>query len=152
MPEDAPDGHWEWDRFIHLGQTVPEWSTVHVLEAEGEMQGLSSLTVSSDDEDVRIYGTELFRLSVAPWNRPPERRYWGAGSALVAGAIAQSQEDGHEGRIHCAPVPTAEEFYRRAGMAIFDELCAEGLRRYRFDREGALAFLLKMRQKGLIYG
>jgi len=153
LDKDAPDAGWEWDRFISLALTMPERLAAYAVEAEGELQGMALLELSADvDDHIETCGTHLFRLSTAPWNRRPERRYWGVGSTLVAATILRSQEDGHDGRIYCEPLPEAEAFYENSGMEPFDGRCEEGLQRYRFTREGALAFLLKMRQKGLIHG
>jgi hypothetical protein len=148
MPPDEDDAQWEWDRFMDWPTFYPERFAVYALEAVGELQGLRMLEVSEDD--VAQYGTHALRLSTAPWNRPPVRRYQGVGSLLVGVAILRSQQDNHGGCVHCESLPNAEAFHERNGMAIFDELSEEGLRRYRFTAQTGREFLSRLERDGLI--
>jgi hypothetical protein len=97
------------------GTFFPEQFAVYALEAAGELQGLRMLEVSEDD--VERYGIHAMRLSTAPWNRPPVRRYDGVGSLLVGIAILRSQQDTYGGNVHCESLPGAEAFHERNGMA-----------------------------------
>ena len=149
MPADAEDGHWEWDVFMDWGMLMPERFAVYALEAAGELQGLRMIEVSEDD--VERYGVHALRLSTAPWNRGPAGRYKGTGSLLVAIAILRSLEDGRQGNVHCESLPAAEAFHERNGMVVFDDLSAEGLRRYRFTAEAGWDFILRLERDGLIH-
>jgi hypothetical protein len=148
MPPDAEDGHWEWDTFIDWSLFYPARFALYVLEAAGELQGLRLLEVSEDD--VEAYGVHALRLSTAPWNRPPERRYEGVGSLLVGIAILRSLEDGRGGCMHCESLPGAEAFHARNGMTVLDAPSPEGLRRYRFTADAGLDFILRLERDGLI--
>ncbi len=148
MPLDAEDAHWEWDQFMDWPTFYPERFAVYALEAVGELQGLRMLEISEDD--VAEYGIHALRLSTAPWNRPPVRRYQGVGSLLVGIAILRSQQDSHGGCVHCESLPGAEAFHRSNGMVVFDELSEEGLRRYQFTTETGRDFLARLERDGLI--
>jgi hypothetical protein len=148
MPADAEDAHWEWDRFMDWPTFYPERFAVYALEAGGELQGLRMLEISEDD--VEQYGIHALRLSTAPWNRPPARRYEGVGSLLVGIAILRSKQDSHGGCIHCESLPRAERFHERNGMVLFDDLSEEGLRRYRFTAESASVFMARLERDGLM--
>jgi hypothetical protein len=148
MPPDAEDAHWEWDRFMDWPNFYPERFAVYVLEAAGELQGLRMLEIS--ENEVEEYGIHALRLSTAPWNRPPVRRYQGVGSLLVGIAILRSLDDDDNGRMHCESLHGAEGFHERNGMALFDELSEEGLRRYRFTAETGRDFLRRLERDGLI--
>ena len=123
---------------------------MYALEAEGELQGLRMLQVS--DDEVEQYGIHALRVSTAPWNRPPEPRYRGVGTALVAVAVRRSIRDGRQGQVHCESLPGAEPFHLRNGMVAFDGLSTEGLARLRFTAEAGYEFLRRVIQEGLIDG
>jgi len=148
LPPDAEDAHWEWDKFMDWPTFYPERFAVYALEADGELQGLRMLEVSEDE--VSQYGIHALRLSTAPWNRPPVRRYEGVGGLLVGIAILRSAQDSHDGCIHCESLPGAEDFHERNGMVLFDDLSEEGLRRYRFTGETGRDFLLRLERDGLM--
>jgi hypothetical protein len=148
LARDADDAHWEWDRLIDLAFAVPDRFEVYVIECAGELQGLRMLEVS--ENEVEEYGVHALRLSTAPWNRPPDRRYHGVGSILVGVAILRSLELGHRGQVHCESLADAEEFHRRNGMIEFDGPSPEGLRRFRFIEAAAAAFLSLLRIDGLV--
>jgi hypothetical protein len=148
FPADAEDSSWDWVALMDLSQAMPERFACSSLLAAGELQGLRMLEVSEDE--VAEYGTHALRLSTAPWNRPPEQRFRGAGSLLVASGLFRSLTDGHRGRMHCSSLPQAEAFHQRNGMALFDDLDEEGLRRYRFDDAAARDYLARLRQEGLL--
>lgn len=148
MPKDAGDAHWEWDALIDLAEAMPGRFAVYALKAAGELQGLRMLEVSEDD--VETYGVHALRLSTAPWNREPERRYRGVGSVLVGLAIWRSLGDGRRGFTHCESLPKSEGFHGDNGMIMFDDLSAEGLRRFRFTEEAARAYLQRLTADGLI--
>jgi hypothetical protein len=150
MPPDAEDAHWEWDKFMDWPTFYPDRFAVYALEAAGELQGLRMLEVSEDDVDQ--YGIHALRLSTAPWNRPPFRRYEGVGSLLVGIAILRSARDSHDGCIHCESLPGAEDFHEKNGMVLFDDLSEEGLRRYRFTGETGSDFLQRLERDGLMAG
>ncbi|MCI0639289.1 MAG: hypothetical protein L0Y72_30060 [Gemmataceae bacterium] len=149
LPPDAEDAHWEWDAFIDWSLLMPERFAAYALEAAGALQGLRLLEVSEDEVDV--YGTHALRVSTAPWNRPPELRYKGAGSLLVGVAILRSLEDDHEGRVHCEALAESEAFHESNGMEVFDELSDEGLKRFRFSPEAAWDFIMRLEKDGLFH-
>jgi hypothetical protein len=149
MPPDAEDAHWEWDAFMDWPTFYPERFAVYALEAAGELQGLRMLEISEDE--VTQYGIHALRLSTAPWNRPPVRRYQGVGSLLVGIAILRSQQDTHGGCVHCESLSGAEAFHESNGMVIFDDLSEEGLQRYRFTAETGRDFLTRLVRDGLIH-
>jgi hypothetical protein len=150
MPRDAEDAHWEWDQLMDLAQAMADQFAVYALEADGELQGLRMLEVSEDD--VKAHGTHALRLSTAPWNRSPENRYRGVGSLLVGTAILRSLDDGHDGCAHCESLSKAEPFHEQNGMAVFNGLSSEGLKRYRFTQDAARRFVGRLRQEGLLHG
>ena len=102
------------------------------------------------ENDVDAYGVHALRLSTAPWNRPPERRYSGVGSILVAVAILRGIELGHGGCVYCESLKDAEDFHERNGMTPFDGLSNEGLRRFRFTEQVATEFLERLQDDGLV--
>jgi hypothetical protein len=144
----AEDAHWAWDDLIDQAFADPDQFVVYALEARSELQGLRMIQVAQDE--VEDYGVHALRLSTAPWNRPPDVRYRGVGSLLVAVAILRSLEDGRDGQVHCESLPGAEEFHRNNGMVVFDGLSDEGLSRYRFTGSLANRFLHRLRCKGLL--
>jgi len=145
MPPGAEDAHWEWDKFMDWPTFYPDRFAVYALEAASELQGLRMLEVSEDE--VVLYGTHAIRLSTAPWNRPPLRRYQGVGSLLVGIAILRSLQDDRGGCVHCESLPGAEAFHEANGMVLFDDLSEEGLRRYRFTAKTGGEFLLRLEKK-----
>jgi hypothetical protein len=148
LPPNAEDAHWEWDKFMDWPTFFPERFAVYALEAAGELQGLRMLEVSEDE--VEQYGVHALRLSTAPWNRPPARRYQGVGSLLVGVAILRSLQDTRGGCIHCESLPGAEAFHENNGMVVFDDLSEDGLRRYRFTAEAGADFLRQLERDALI--
>lgn len=148
MPAGAEDAHWDWDQLIDLALAMPNRFEVYALEAEGQIQGFRLLEIS--ENEVEEYGVHALRLSTAPWNRPPERRYFGVGSILVAVAIQRSMDFGHRGCVHCESLPGAEMFHERNGMVELASRSGEELRRYRFTEEAATAFVDRLRNDGLI--
>ena len=148
FPADAEDVGWDWYELIDLAQALPERFACYSLLAQDELQGLRMLEVSEDD--VEEYGTHALRLSTAPWNRKPELRFRGVGSLLVAAGLLRSTDDGHEGCMHCSSLPRAEAFHERNGMVLFDDLDAEGLKRFRFDAAAGRDFLARLRAERLL--
>ncbi len=98
FPAAAEDVGWDWHELIDIAQAIPDRFACYTLLAEGELQGLRMLEVAEDEVDQ--YGTHALRLSAAPWNREPERRFRGVGSLLVATGLLRSFDDGHGGRTH----------------------------------------------------
>lgn len=148
MPPGAEDEHWDWDQLIDLSLAMPDRFEVYGLESEGEIQGFRMLEIA--ENEVEAFGVHALRLSTAPWNRPPERRYYGVGSLLVGVAILRSIELGHHGCVYCESLQGAESFHERNGMVEFATPSIEGLRRYRFDEEAATGLLSRLREDGLI--
>ena len=148
MRPDAEDGHWEWDDFMDLAIALPGRFEVYVLESVGELQGLRMLEI--EGPDVNDWGVHALRLSTAPWNRPPDRRYSGVGSILVGLAIIRSVELGYEGNTYCESLPGAEEFHTRNGMKSIKGRSNEGLKRFRFTADAGSHFLTGLRNDGLI--
>jgi hypothetical protein len=148
MPPGAEDGHWDWDELIDLAVAMPDRFELYALEAADDLQGLGMLEVSQNEVD--RYGVHLLRLSTAPWNRPPERRYTGVGSQLFGIAILRSIDLVHRGCMHCESLSGAEAFYERNGMIRLQGRSGEGLRRFRFDEDGACRFLARLRDEGLL--
>ena len=148
MPADAEDGHWDWTALIELALAFPERFCSYSLLADNELQGLRFLEVSEDD--VAALGTHAMRLSTAPWNRPPERRYRGVGSLLVAAAILRSQADGHGGQVHGASLPEAEAFHQANGVLRIETPDRDHLARYRFTEGTANAYIERLKAEGYI--
>lgn len=148
MPPGEEDAHWEWDELIDLGLAMPDRFEVYALEAAKELQGLRMLEIAG--EEVELYGVHALRLSTAPWNRLPERRYRGVGSLLVGVAILRSVELNRGGRIYCQSLRGAEGFHERNGMIELGEPSYEGLRRFRFEEDGAARFIARLEEEGLL--
>ena len=96
-------------------------------------------------EEKDVHG---LRISTAPWNRLPRKRFKYVGSLLVAQAVLVSLEKGYEGRMWLESLPRAEGFYRGLGMIKIAERSAEGLTQFKFDPPGAAAFLRRLREGG----
>jgi len=149
MPSTAEDAHWRWDEYILLAEMYPQQLACFVLLAEGEAQGLMLLELEhiNDQGERDIHG---LRISTAPWNRLPQKRFKYVGSLLIATAVRLSLARGCEGRLSLESLPGAEGFYRRLGMIELAEPSPEeGLAQFKFDPEGAISFLQRM-QEGFI--
>lgn len=142
------DAHWDWEALIDLSLVMPEQFACYCVLVGGELQGLHLLEVSEDE--VALYGTHALRVSTAPWNRRPQRRYRGVGSLLIAAGLMRSIGDDHEGQLHCSSLPKAELFHANNGMERFNGLDDEGLARFRFHPEGARDFLARLRAGGYL--
>lgn len=147
MRPDAEDAQWEWDELMDMAIALPGQFEVYVLETGGELQGLRMLELTG--ADVARWGVHAMRLSTAPWNRPPERRFSGVGSILVGVALMRSIE-GYDGCSYCESLPAAEEFHCRNGMERVSGFSNEGLLRFRFSQSAAEQFLDRLRSDGLI--
>ncbi len=146
FPADAEDSGWDWLGLIDIAQEVPNQFACYSLLAQGELQGLRMLEVSEDEVDE--YGTHAMRLSTAPWNRKPERRFRGVGSLMVAVGLFRSIADGHQGCMHFSSLPGAEAFHEHNGAVCFDGLDKGGLKRYRFDEAATRDCLARLRREG----
>ncbi len=145
MPATAEDAHWQWDEYILLAKLYPDELACFVLLAEGQAQGLMLLELEHRNElgERDVHG---LRISTAPWNRLPRKRFKYVGSLLVAVAVQVSLDRGCEGRLGLESLPGAEGFYRRLGMTELEEPShTEGLTRFKFEPEQAAAFLQKMK-------
>jgi len=149
-PSAAEDAHWRWDEYIMLAEMFPEQLTCFVLLAEGEAQGLMLLELEHKN-DLGERDVHGLRLSSAPWNRGPGRRYKGVGTALLTSAVLLSVERECDGRFWLEALPDAEGFYRRLGLIELPEPEHEtGLKQFKFDAPTARAFLEA--RKGILDG
>jgi len=141
MPPTAEDAHWRWDEYILMAKLFPHQLACFVLVAEGEAQGFTLLELEHENDlgEKDIHG---LRLSTAPWNRGPRRRYKGMGTALLTRAVLLSVEKGYEGRFWLEALPDAEDFYRHLGLMELPEPEREtGLKQFKLDAATARAFL-----------
>lgn len=140
MPVAAKDAHWRWDEYILMAEMFPQQLACFILVTE-EAQGLMLLELErkSDLGERCAHG---LRLSTAPWNRGPGRRYKGVGTALLTRAVLLSVEKGYEGRLWLEALPDAEDFYRRLGLIELPEPeCETGLKQFELDAATAKVFL-----------
>lgn len=106
--------HWNWLKKIQRAQDGK--LILVAVECENEIQGLMAIPNMSRPSILTPGKMVLYvdYLEAAPWNqRSPHRppRFLGAGSALIAEAIAMSIELGLNGRVGLHSLPQATAFY-----------------------------------------
>jgi hypothetical protein len=146
MPASAEDAHWRWDEYILMAELFPHQLACFIMVAEGEAQGLTLVELEHENDlgEKDIHG---LRISTAPWNRLPHKRFKYVGSLLVATVVRLSLTRGHDGRLWLESLPGAEEFYRRLGMIELSKRDPkESLVQFKFDARGAASFLRKMQE------
>ena len=141
MPPSAEDAHWRWDEYILMADLFSDQLACFILIVDGEAQGLMLLETEhrNDVGERDIHG---LRLSAAPWNRGPNRRYKGIGTTLLARAVRLSVQMGYAGRFWLEALPGAENFYRYLGLVELpgrDDLT--DLKRFKLDADAARNFL-----------
>lgn len=141
--------HWNWATKAAKIQDLLGFRGFCVV-AQSVTQGLARVDLTkaarapSQDRKPIVY---IDYLEVAPWNRadfgaPP--RLKGIGTALVAAAIALSDDEGFKGRIGLHSLPQAESFYVKSGMMdLGKDRHYQYLRYFEMDAEQARDFLKK---------
>jgi hypothetical protein len=139
----SPEFNWRQEYKLALGTPG---ACLYALEAGGRLQGLRriDLELEPDEGPVSELGPRATLAQTAPWNRPPEDLHRGVGSLLLGVAVEHSRHNGHEGRLFCEPLPGSLDHYERPGM-VWDD----GRRCLRFEHEGAMRYLLRLRRDRL---
>jgi GNAT superfamily N-acetyltransferase len=141
MPARAEDAHWRWDEYILMAEMYPQQLACFILLAESEAQGLMLLELEHEN-DLGKKDIHGLRISSAPWNRGPRRRYKGVGTALLTRAVLLSVEKGYKGRLWLESLPGAEDFYRHLGLVELPERDSEmGLKQFKLNAKDARTFL-----------
>jgi hypothetical protein len=145
--------HWNWQQKTVRVQGLLAFRGFSVV-ALGETQGLSQVDLTKACRESSQHGRPLVYLDyleVAPWNRPelgPAPRLRGVGSALIAAAIALSEDEGFKGRLGLHSLPQADAFYRKICMTDLglDATC-QNLRYFEMTSSQARAFLEKEEER-----
>jgi hypothetical protein len=139
--------HWNWEQKMARVQGLLAFRGFSVV-AQGVTQGLEQVDLTKSAREPSRAGKPLVSieyLEVAPWNRPElgaTPRLRGVGTALVAAAVALSEEEGFKGRVGLHSLPQAEDFYRRCGMTdLGPDQDYQNLRYFEMTAEQARAFL-----------
>jgi GNAT superfamily N-acetyltransferase len=141
--------HWDWTQKTARVQGLLAYRGFSII-AHGVTQGLAQINLTKSACEPSQVGKPLVYLEyleVAPWNRPELKavsRLRGVGTALVAAAIATSDEEGFKGRIGLHSLPQADDFYRRCGMTdLGSDHAYQNLRYFEMTTDQARAFLEK---------
>jgi hypothetical protein len=141
----VPDHHWDWRRKCSIapGTQRQAYGLVRDYQVEAAMMLMFSHVTRLDVPGEPLIYVDY--LATAPWNRPaiqrPER-FRGMGNMLLGTAVAVSQMKGLEGRCGLHSLPSAEGFYRRAGMQDLGvDMAYHNLRYFEFDAAAARAFI-----------
>lgn len=114
-----PDSHWDWRRkcTIAPGTQRQAYGLLNGDQVEATM-----MLALDRQSRLGVSGEPLIYvdfLATAPWNRSviqkPER-FRRMGTMLLGAAVAVSQMQGLDGRCGLHSLPSAEGFYRQAGM------------------------------------
>jgi GNAT superfamily N-acetyltransferase len=145
--------HWNWQQKTARVQGLLAFRGFSVV-ALGETQGLAQVDLTKACRESGQHGRPvvyLDYLEVAPWNRPElgtVPRLRGVGSALIAAAIALSEDEGFKGRLGLHSLPQADAFYRKIGMTDLglDAGC-QNLRYFEMTSSQARAFFEKEEER-----
>lgn len=139
--------HWNWADKTAKVQGLIAFRGFSVV-AQGVTQGLAQVDLNQTGREPGQTGRPIVYLDyveVAPWNRPEfgsPPRLRGVGSALIAAAIALSEDEGFKGRIGLHSLPQADDFYRKIGMTdLGPDPAYQKLRYFEMTAEQARAFL-----------
>jgi hypothetical protein len=140
--------HWNWAQKMAQVQGLLAFRGFSVV-AQDITQGLARVDLTKSAQEPNQVGKPLVYidyLEVAPWNRPElgaTPRLRGVGTALVAAAVALSEEEGFRGRIGLHSLPQAEGFYHsRCGMTdLGPDQAYQNMRYFEMIAEQARAFL-----------
>lgn len=142
--------HWDWDWETKSDQVSGlAASCGFSVICSGLAQGLMRVDLTKSAREPSQTGEPLVYvdyLELAPWNRPElgrTPRYKGVGTALIAAAVALSEQAGFKGRIGLHSLPEADAFYGgRCGMS--DSGCDakyQNLRYFELTTDRAKGFL-----------
>jgi hypothetical protein len=150
------DWHWDWDWETKSAQVsgliaFPGFSVV----CAGLTQGLMRVDLAKSAREPTQTGKPLVYvdyLEVAPWNRPELTqmpRYKGVGAALIAAAVALSEEEGFKGRVGLHSLPQSDAFYRgRCGMSDQGyDVAYQNLRYFEMTADRAKGFLQEEKER-----
>ena len=139
--------HWNWAQKTSQVQGLLAFRGFSVV-AQGVTQGLAQVDLTKSAREPRQIGKPLVYiqyLEAAPWNRRElgrTPRLRGIGSALLAAAVALSEDEGFKGRVGLHSLPQADDFYRRCGMVDLEpDPTYQNLRYFEMTAEQARAFL-----------
>jgi len=139
--------HWNWADKTAKVQGLIAFRGFSVV-AQGVTQGLAQVDLNKSAREPSQAGKPIVYLDyveVAPWNRPElgaPPRLRGVGSALIAAAIALSEDEGFKGRIGLHSLPQADAFYGKIGMTdLGPDPAYQNLRYFEMTAAQARAFL-----------
>jgi GNAT superfamily N-acetyltransferase len=138
--------HWDWAKKTARVQGLLAFRGFSIVAA-GDTQGLAQVDLTKTGREASQRGKPIVYvgyLEVAPWNRPElgaTPRLRGVGSALIAAAIALSEDEGFKGRLGLHSLPQADDFYRKIGMTdLGQDPAHQNLRYFEMTSEQARAF------------
>ncbi len=141
----VPDSHWDWRLKCSIapGSQRQAYGLLNGEQVEAAMMLAFDRRTKLGPSGMPLVYVDF--LATAPWNRPaiqhPER-FRRLGTLLLGAAVAVSKMQGLEGRCGLHSLPTAEGFYRQAGMR---DLGADpvyyDLHYFEFDAAAAHAFI-----------
>lgn len=141
--------HWNWADKTAKVQGLIAFRGFSVV-AQGLTQGLAQVDLTKAAREPSQAGKPIVYLDyleVAPWNRPEfgaPPRLRGVGSALIAAAVALSEDEGFKGRIGLHSLPQADTFYAKIGMTdLGPDPAYQNLRYFEMTVAQARAFLEK---------
>jgi hypothetical protein len=117
--------------------------------AQGALQGLAVLDLKTK-KTAAGRAITLDYLSTNPANRTVDRGLKHVGAALIAAAIARSQECDAGGTIRLESLPGAIGFYENLGMVRQPRRSTEGNPIYLLDPETAEQLLEEIKRHGII--
>ncbi|MEA3341342.1 MAG: hypothetical protein U9R15_15365, partial [Chloroflexota bacterium] len=127
-------------------EMFPQQLACFALLAKDQIQGLMLLELEHKN-DLGERDVHGLRISTAPWNRLPHKRFKYVGSLLVAIAVKTSLNRGYNGRLWLESLPNSEGFYRHLGMIELGERDPkENLIQFKFDAKRAASFLRRIQE------
>lgn len=147
MSQWPQSAHWNWAQKIAQVEGLLAFRGFSIV-AQGLTQGLARVDLTKMAREPSQVGKPLVYieyLEAAPWNRPElgtTPRLRGVGTALVAAAIALSEEEGFGGRVGLHSLPQADEFYRRCRFIdLGPDQAYQNLRYFELTPQQARVFL-----------
>lgn len=141
----VPDSHWDWRQKCSIA-TGTQRQTYGVVN--GDQVEAAMMLRFGEKTRLKTLGQPLVYvdfLATAPWNRStiqqPER-FRRLGTMLLGSAVEISKMHGYGGRCGLHSLPSAEGFYRRAGMHDLGvDAAYYNLNYFEFDADTACAFI-----------
>jgi hypothetical protein len=143
------DRAWDWWGFYQECRASRGRYECYAALALDDLQGLAVLDLKTRKTSLGTAIT-IDYLSTNPANRKLIRGLKHVGVALMAAAVARSQESGARGGIWLESLPGAADFYENLGMAKLPRRSAEGNLIYVLEPETAEQLLEEIIAQGII--